>query len=123
MKILCRAFLPEEAPQKKQLFFAYLPLVFRGPAQYDYNSMGLDSLRRSGYTDTSIAAGIILEDVKGPLGFISAETKELTISVCRPEQMLKEHIANVPIRYEKLCREEQGKPKGMYLFCHSSRGD
>ncbi|MHB9292794.1 putative tRNA(Ile)-lysidine synthase [Hollandina sp. SP2] len=91
VKIICRISSPEEVGQKKQLVFAYLPLVLRGPVQYDYNSMGLDRLRRSGYTDKSIAAGIIVADSKGPRGFMGAETKEFTI-LCRPEQVLKKHI-------------------------------
>lgn len=116
VKIVCRIFLPEEVGREKQIFFAYLPLVFRGPTQYDYNSTGLDRLRRSGYTGKSIAAGIIVEDSKGPCGFMGAETKDLTIGLCRPEQVLKEHIEEANIQYEKLCREEQGKLRGMHLF-------
>ncbi|MDR1986541.1 MAG: tRNA lysidine(34) synthetase TilS [Treponema sp.] len=116
VKIVCRVSSPEEVGQEKQLFFAYLPLVFRGPAQHDYNSMGLDRLRRSGYTGKSISAGIIVEDSKGPRGFMGAETKELTIGLCRPEQVLKEHIEEAHIQYEKLCREEQGKSMGIHLF-------
>jgi tRNA(Ile)-lysidine synthase len=113
VKIVCKISLPEAVGQEKQLFFAYLPLVFRGPTQYDYNSTGLDRFRRSGYTDTSTAASIIVEDSKGPRAFIGAEIKELTIGLCRPEQVRKEHIDEANIQYKKLCREEQGKPRGM----------
>jgi tRNA(Ile)-lysidine synthase len=122
VKIVCKDALLEEALQEKQLFFAYLPLVLRGVAQYDYNSMGLDSVRRSGYTDKCIVTGIIIEDSKGPVCFIGTETKELTIGVCRPEQVRKEHREKANIPYTKLCRESHGKPQGVYPFSHSSRG-
>lgn len=113
VKIVCTVSLPEEGGQEKQLFFAYLPLVFRGPSQYDYNSPGLDRLRRSRYTDTRTASGIIVEDSKGSRAFIDAAIKELTIGLCRPEQVPKEHIDEANIHYEKLYRKEQGRPRGM----------
>lgn len=89
MKIVCRVSLPGDAQQENVFFSAYLPLVFREPAQYDYNSMGLDRVRYSGYgsryPDKSRFPGIMIEDVKGLVGFIDADTREFTIEVCRPE--------------------------------------
>jgi hypothetical protein len=116
VKMVCGVSSSFDTGQEKPALFADLPLVFRGVTQYDYKHRGLYRLRRSGYSAQSIAAGIILEDLKGPCAFIDARIKELIIGLCRPEQAPKEQVDEALIPYEKLYREEQAKPQGIRLF-------
>jgi hypothetical protein len=110
VRIACTVSVPEETARGKKAFGAYLPVVFRGAYPAEYKRRGIDPVSSGGHTGKSRAFSSMVEDANGPLAFMDPDTGDCTMVVCRPEQVLQEHI-----RYETLCREEQGKPPAVYL--------